>query len=181
VTAVRDPTDLARNAALLERLLCTKGHLLRRQARRHAQLGADSEEALQSACALFIERYNPAANPLAWLHTTIKREAWRLAKRSSRRRELTITAVPRPDGDGEVDLSDAFPDPAELAESGEEVRSCRAALARLKPDQRTALLLLGLGYSYEEIGELRGWTYTKVNRCIAEGRAALRRRSGSTE
>ena len=46
----------------------------------------------------------------------------------------------------------------------------------LKPDQRTALILLGLGCSYAEIGALRGWTYTKVNRCISEGRAALRRR-----
>jgi hypothetical protein len=26
-----------------------------------------------------------------------------------------------------------------------------------------------------EIGELRGWTYTKINRCINEGRAELRR------
>jgi DNA-directed RNA polymerase specialized sigma24 family protein len=46
----------------------------------------------------------------------------------------------------------------------------------LKPDERTALLLLGLGYSYEEIGSGRGWSYTKVNRCIAEGRAELRTR-----
>jgi DNA-directed RNA polymerase specialized sigma24 family protein len=30
------------------------------------------------------------------------------------------------------------------------------------------------GLSYTEIGELRGWTYTKVNRCLSEGRAALR-------
>jgi DNA-directed RNA polymerase specialized sigma24 family protein len=34
---------------------------------------------------------------------------------------------------------------------------------------------LALGYSYREIAERQGWTYTKVNRCVAEGRAALRR------
>jgi DNA-directed RNA polymerase specialized sigma24 family protein len=31
-----------------------------------------------------------------------------------------------------------------------------------------------LGYSYREITEMTGWTFTKVNRCSAEGRARLR-------
>jgi hypothetical protein len=35
-------------------------------------------------------------------------------------------------------------------------------------------VLRAAGYSYREIGERQGWTYIKVNRCIAEGRAALR-------
>jgi DNA-directed RNA polymerase specialized sigma24 family protein len=55
------------------------------------------------------------------------------------------------------------------------VLEARERLAQLKPDERTALLLFGLGYSYHEIGERRGWSYTKVNRAITEGRAALRR------
>jgi DNA-directed RNA polymerase specialized sigma24 family protein len=49
----------------------------------------------------------------------------------------------------------------------------RRRLAQLKPNERTGLCLLGAGFSYREIGRLRGWTYTKVNRCITEGRAAL--------
>ena len=65
-------------------------------------------------------------------------------------------------------------DPQLLAERAEQHAACVALLARLKPDQRTALLLLGLGFSYREIAELRGWTHTKVNRCLAEGRATLR-------
>jgi DNA-directed RNA polymerase specialized sigma24 family protein len=51
-------------------------------------------------------------------------------------------------------------------------------LAALKPDQRIALLLHAAGYSYAEISELRGWTHTKVNRSLAEGRAALRQMEG---
>jgi DNA-directed RNA polymerase specialized sigma24 family protein len=47
-------------------------------------------------------------------------------------------------------------------------------LRSLKADQRTALVLQAAGYSYREIGERRGWTYTKVNRCVTEGRRALR-------
>jgi DNA-directed RNA polymerase specialized sigma24 family protein len=37
-------------------------------------------------------------------------------------------------------------------------------------------LLQAEGYSYAEICEMCGWTYTKVNRCLAEGRAKLRDR-----
>jgi DNA-directed RNA polymerase specialized sigma24 family protein len=48
------------------------------------------------------------------------------------------------------------------------------ALRRLKPDERRALVLKAEGFSYAEICELNGWTYTKVNRCLAEGRARLR-------
>ena len=47
-------------------------------------------------------------------------------------------------------------------------------LACLRPDQRTALLLRAAGYSYREIGQRRGWTYTKVNRALATARATLR-------
>ena len=51
----------------------------------------------------------------------------------------------------------------------------RSRLAKLKPQERQALGLFALGYSYGEICDLTGWTHTKVNRCLAEGRAALRR------
>jgi DNA-directed RNA polymerase specialized sigma24 family protein len=50
----------------------------------------------------------------------------------------------------------------------------RRRLRRLKPDERRALGLIGADYSYREVGEITGWTYTKANRRIAEGLAALR-------
>jgi DNA-directed RNA polymerase specialized sigma24 family protein len=34
--------------------------------------------------------------------------------------------------------------------------------------------ILGCGYSYLEIAEHRGWTYSKLDRCVRRGRAALR-------
>jgi DNA-directed RNA polymerase specialized sigma24 family protein len=49
----------------------------------------------------------------------------------------------------------------------------RSTLRGLKPDERTAIGLAAAGYSYGEIAERRGWTKTKVNRCLYEGRAAL--------
>ncbi len=178
MASTTDTHRQASNGKLLTELLTTHGALLIRQARRHAQLDADAEEALHSAYALFLEKYRPPAEPLPWLLTTIKREAWRFAKRSYRRNELAITAVPRRDGNGTADLGDAFldpdSDPAAEAECRELLAQRRAALAHLKPDQRAALIMFGLGYSYAEIAALRGWTMTKVNHSITEGRASLR-------
>jgi DNA-directed RNA polymerase specialized sigma24 family protein len=51
----------------------------------------------------------------------------------------------------------------------------RRRVGRLKPDQRTALIMRLAGFSYKEIAGARGWTGTKVNRCVTEGRAALRK------
>ncbi len=51
-------------------------------------------------------------------------------------------------------------------------------LAGLTPNQRLALSLQLAGYSYEEVAELTGKTYTWANRHISEGRAALRKRAG---
>jgi DNA-directed RNA polymerase specialized sigma24 family protein len=45
----------------------------------------------------------------------------------------------------------------------------------LKANERIAIVLQAEGYSYAEICEMLGWSYTKVNRCLAEGRAKLRR------
>jgi RNA polymerase sigma factor (sigma-70 family) len=70
-------------------------------------------------------------------------------------------------------------DPAERAERAEAIAEARAALAALKANERLAILLQAEGYSYAEICELCGWTYTKVNRCLAEGRERLRQLRGS--
>lgn len=64
--------------------------------------------------------------------------------------------------------------PDELLEATEQTELARTLINQLKPNERRALTLLALGYSYREICNITGWTYTKVNRCIAEGRASLR-------
>jgi RNA polymerase sigma factor (sigma-70 family) len=170
------------NAKLLSEVLERAEGRLRSQARRHAELPEDAEDALQSAYLLFIERYRGDCEPLAWLHTTVKREAWRIRKRASRRRELSFDRLPGADSEQsylELMPSEA-PGPAELALRGENLGERHERLAKLKPDQRRALGLLAAGFSYREICQITGWTYTKVNRSVAEGRVALRslRRSG---
>jgi DNA-directed RNA polymerase specialized sigma24 family protein len=34
--------------------------------------------------------------------------------------------------------------------------------------------MVAAGCTYEEIGQIRGWTQTKVNRCLYEGRQRVR-------
>ena len=173
-----DSPNRAQNARLLEKLLDSHGLLLRRQAANHSQRSADAEDALQDAYALFIERYHGRLPALPYLMTTIKHSAWALG-RSGRTREQhqnRVTARLDPGFDPWELVPDPGRGPEELAERHEEVERRRAAILALKPDQRRALLLLGAGLSYDEIAELNGGTWTKVNRSIAEGRAALRKR-----
>jgi RNA polymerase sigma factor (sigma-70 family) len=168
-----------RNARLLEALIQSSDQLLRRQARKHAELPDDADDVLQRAYLLFLERYDGRWEPLPWLYTTVKREAWALRRRAHRSRELSLDATSGNDDGG-------HPRSETIAGSGcsteervfnqELLDDRRRALAALKPDLRQALWLFGLGHSYDEVCQLTGWTYTKVNRSIAEGRAELRRR-----
>jgi RNA polymerase sigma factor (sigma-70 family) len=151
--------------------------LLRRQAQRHAERVDDIDDALQSAYTLFLQHYAGIGEPLAWLHTTVKREAWALRRKAARQRETSFYVETDPSG-GQFDLTESLPsdtpEPEELLERSESLAEDQRALRGLKPDERRALFLLGLGLSYAEICQRTGWTYTKVNRCLSEGRATLR-------
>jgi RNA polymerase sigma factor (sigma-70 family) len=166
-----------RNAQLLCEILQRDERRLRRQARRHAELPDDADDALQTAYALFLERYGGRGEPLAWLYTTVKREAWAIRRRRSRRHETSLSGQAGHEG-VEYGLAQLMPvdapGPEECAARAELLAQRRRALSKLKPDERQALWLLGFGLSYAEICEVTGWTHTKVNRCLSEGRVALR-------
>jgi hypothetical protein len=46
-------------------------------------------------------------------------------------------------------------------------------MSRLKPQELRCLLLRAEGYSYKQICDETGFSYTKVNRCVNEGRKAF--------
>jgi DNA-directed RNA polymerase specialized sigma24 family protein len=108
----------------------------------------------------FIRHFDPdrGAPPLAWLTLTQKRECWAKGRRS-------VARCAAQEGD---------PSPDRHLERAEWVLEARQCLARLKLAERRVLFQIGAGYSYAEVGEMNGWTPTKVNRSAAEGRARLR-------
>ena len=102
----------------------------------------------------------------------VKHEAFALRRQRERHSPVT--------DDGE--LRDR-PAPAavthEQAERLERLRQGAEALGHLKPHEIRALVLKAEGFSYREICAMTGWSYTKVNRLLTEGRRAfLRRVSG---
>ena len=106
---------------------------------------------------------------MPWLKTVVKHEAF--AARRQRERHSPVT--------DNGDVADAGTDAAathEQAARYERLRQGAEAMGVLKPQEVRALLLKAEGYSYREICEITGWTYTKVNRCLTEGRRAFAER-----
>jgi RNA polymerase sigma factor (sigma-70 family) len=160
--------QVRRRGAILERALAEGRASLRHQARRHSPGESEAEEALQEASLDFLRLYDGRAgvDAMRWLHIAVKHRAWELGRKQRRRDALEKRQ--------EIESDAAAADPSERVERAEAVAQFFAALAQLKPDERAALLLLGLGCSYREICERQGWTHTKLNRCLVEGRSALR-------
>jgi RNA polymerase sigma factor (sigma-70 family) len=148
----------------------------RRTARRVSLCTDDAEDAFQRAVEILLTKApeRPPNALIAWMQVVTRREA--LAVRRARER---ILAAWRDDaGDLFEGLLCERPGPMERAERRDGVAAAARALAELKPDERLAIVLQAHGYSYAEIADLCGWTYTKVNRCLAEGRARLRDSGG---
>ncbi|HEY6776897.1 MAG TPA: sigma-70 family RNA polymerase sigma factor [Thermoleophilaceae bacterium] len=157
-----DPTALA----LLERhsvqILAT--------ARRYAATPEDAEDAYQRAFEILLTKAPTTSEEelVPWLKTVVKHEAFALRRQRERHSPVT--------DDGR--LGDRPTPPAithDQAERYEQLRQGAEALRQLKPQEIRALRLKAEGYSYREICEITGWTYTKVN-CIIGPRAAASRR-----
>jgi RNA polymerase sigma factor (sigma-70 family) len=171
-------------AEMLEGMLREHGAQLRNQVRFHSRSAEAAEEALADACVQFMRFWDgpPGVPAVQWMLVVAKRCAWAITRKDRRRRERTTGLVFEVDeSELERPLPDLAPGPGERAERGEEVAKLSGLIEELKPDERTALILFGLGCSYAEIARLRGWTYTKVNRSIAEGRERVRARLAEGE
>ena len=171
-TTERRADPQARTAALLEQ----HGPSLLRVARRVSLCADDAHDAFQRALEIYLRRLDSLdpRTEAAWMRVVVRNEA--LAVRKARSQVLSGEEV---DFDTHVDGDQRSPQ--ERLESSERVTRSAEALRQLKPDEARALLLKAEGLSYGEIGDQLGWTYTKVNRCITEGRARFRKVFGSIE
>src|SRR4051812_4390003 len=147
-------------------LLAAHGPALRRVARRWSLCEEDAEDAFQRSLEIYVRRLASVerATEAAWLKVVIRNEA--LAVRRARGESV---------GREEVDLDTRVAADLRALEDrlASRERSARSAeaLRELKPDEALALLMKAEGHSYQEIASSQGWTYTKVNRAITEGRA----------
>lgn len=175
-TGAREGHTTEQAEALVLRLIADHADSLLRVARRHSICADDAQDAYQRGLEILMRhawRLDPE-RAVGWLHTVVRREA--VALNRSRRRYL---------GAAEVDF-DRFEastsrSPEEAVLGFERVERSAAALKQLKPQELRALWLKALGHSYEEICASTGWTYTKVNRCLAEGRRSFLERYAGIE
>jgi RNA polymerase sigma factor (sigma-70 family) len=167
-------SEAARKRAAVE-LIARHEAALRRTARRYSLDAEDAEDAYQRALEIALTKAptTDLRELIRWTQTVTKHEA--LAVRQSREKLLgyqrrnedaaedPVALIPTP-GDG----------PEEQVERRENVARSREALQTLKPAELQALSLLAEGFSYAEIGSRTGFSQTKVNRLLAEGRARFR-------
>jgi RNA polymerase sigma factor (sigma-70 family) len=169
--------DAARKRAAVETYARNEA-TLRRTARRYSLCADDADDALQRGLEILL-RKAPTSDPrelIKWMQTVVKHEA--LAIRRERERILAGPAAVAPEADAEdwiAHLPASSDGPAERTERREEIARSREALQALKPQELRALTLLAEGYSYVEIGEITGYSQTKINRCLAEGRERYRK------
>ncbi len=166
--------------ALAATMLETHGARFRRTARRFSICDDDADDALQRATEILMTRAPrpDGRNLVAWMHVVVRHEALAVAR--DRRRQLSAdrrgtSGTPEPFEPDQLAAPGGGPQQA--LEARERAARAARALRGLKPQERRAIALQAAGCSYAEIQAITGWTYTKVNRCLAEGRAALRGRA----
>ncbi len=155
---------------------------LRRTARRYSLDAEDAEDAYQRALEIALTKAptTDLRELIRWTQTVTKHEA--LAVRQSREKLLGYQRTREGATEDPVALLPYRGDgPDEQAERREEIARSREALQALKPAELRALGLLAEGYSYVEIGERTGYSQTKINRLLAEGRARYRAIVSSSE
>jgi RNA polymerase sigma factor (sigma-70 family) len=153
---------------LVLRTVAAEAESLLRTAYRHSLCDDDAHDAYQRSMEIFMRRARTLDPELAsrWLHVVVKREAMEVRRGRS---ELVASE----DIDFDRHESPHVSSPEERVLSTDRTTRAAEALRRLKPQELRALWLKALGHSYAEIGEVTGYSATKVNRCLTEGRKSF--------
>lgn len=166
------PETVRRSAAdadlLVVMVLQRHADLLLRAARKRSLCDDDAADAYQRGLEIFLRhaRRLEAETAHRWLYRVILNEA--TAVRAQRQRILGSVAV----DPAELEARH-LPSPEEQVLGRERLAHASEALGALKADELRALCLQACGQSYAEIAETSGWTRTKVNRALVEGRRRL--------
>jgi RNA polymerase sigma factor (sigma-70 family) len=153
---------------LVVRTVATQAESLMRTARRHSICADDAHDAYQRGMEIFLRRARTLdpASAHKWLHVVVKHEAMEV-------RRGRTASVGYEEVDFERHASNHDPSPEERVVGAERTRRASEALRRLKPQELHAMWLKALGHSYVEIGEATGYSQTKVNRSLTEGRKSF--------
>ncbi|MEA2437004.1 MAG: hypothetical protein QOF65_1560, partial [Thermoleophilaceae bacterium] len=137
-------------------------------ARRYAASPEDAEDAYQRGLEILLTKAptTSADDLVPWLTTVVKHEAFALRKQRERQ---GMPTGDEPNGAVAVDTH-------EQVERLDRLQRGAEAMQRLKPQEIRCMLLLAEGHSYRQIQEITGFSYTKVNRCLTEGRRSFLRR-----
>jgi RNA polymerase sigma factor (sigma-70 family) len=143
-------------------------------ARRYSATLEDAEDAYQRGVEILLTKAPTTTEDelLPWLKTVVKHEAFAVRKSSGR---ALPTAEPMAGEPDELAFTD------DRAERYEQLRIGAEAMSSLKPQEIRCLLLRAEGLSYQEICEVTGFSYTKVNRCLTEGRRSFLKRVAGIE
>jgi RNA polymerase sigma factor (sigma-70 family) len=146
-------------------MVARHGAALLRVANQFSLCHDDALDAYQRGLEIYLRRLDTVdrATEGAWLRVVVKHEA--MAIRRARQE-----SVDRDDVDFDESVSGGLRPVEDVLAGEERVDRSVEALRALKPDEARALLLKAEGLSYQEIGKRFGWSYTKVNRSITEGR-----------
>lgn len=153
---------------LVLRILSTQSESLLRTAHRHSLCADDAHDAYQRGVEIFLRRarrLDPASAD-RWLHVVVKHEAMEV-------RRARVASVGYEEADFERAASPHAPSPEEQVLGADRTRRATEALKRLKPQELRAMWLKATGHSYAEIGAVTGYSATKVNRSLTEGRKAF--------
>ena len=178
-----EPTTLNRTAgiakagsgeALVAKLMAEQASSMLATARRYSLCPDDAHDAWQRSLEILLRRASSLDPHTAagWLRTVVKHEA--LAVRAERSRANPVEEF-------DPDQIGSGVETAHSRENFERIAAAAEALQRLKPAEAEAFMLLASGLSYREIADAKGWTYTKVNRLVTEGRKAFRLRVAGIE
>lgn len=155
----------AGRARRVEAMVGRHGPALVRVANQFSLCHDDALDAYQRALEIYLRRFETVdvATEGAWMRVVVKHEAMAI-------RKARAASVDAHDTDFDASEAQGLREVADAVAGEERVGRSVEALKALKPDEARALLLKAEGLSYDEIGRRFGWSYTKVNRSIAEGR-----------